>query len=113
MKPIIDQVQSKYPLLVCIKYGAIKSLLECPSQYQGHGYKLHFDYSFSYVELPPTYRLLSVILALDPFDFTYLPHENLTRKDITHLNVPAGHAIFFPSACLHSGGANNPALTKI
>jgi hypothetical protein len=26
MKPIIDQVQSKYPSFVCVKYSAIKSL---------------------------------------------------------------------------------------
>jgi hypothetical protein len=41
MKPIIDQVQSKYPSLVCVKYGAIKSLLNCPSQYEGHDFKFH------------------------------------------------------------------------
>jgi hypothetical protein len=113
MKPIIDQIQSKYPSLVCVKYGEIKSLPNCPSQYEGHNFKFHSDYASKLLKLPPENRLVSVILALDPFDFMYLPHITLTRKDITHLTVPAGHAIMFTNACLHLGGPNNSDSTKI
>ena len=44
MCPLIAYVLSKYPSLVCIKYGALKSNPNCPSQLQGHNYFLHLDY---------------------------------------------------------------------
>jgi hypothetical protein len=37
----------------------------------------------------------------------YLPHILQRRKDLVHLTVPAGHAVIFTEACLHSGGAND------
>ncbi len=69
------------------------------------------DYSSHYPEIAPAERPVSVILALDPFEIQYLPHISLTRGDIVHLTVPAGHAIIFTDACLHAGGANNSTKT--
>ena len=69
--------------------------------------KFHSDYSFNYSEIAPAQRPVSVILALNQFDFMYLPHISQKRRDIVHLTVPAGHAIIFTDACLHSGDANN------
>ena len=106
MKPLIDYVQGLYPSLVCVKLGALKTLPHCPSQYEGHNNRFHSDYSSNYPEIAPAERPVSVILALDPFEIQYLPHISLTRRDIVHLTVPAGHAIIFTEACLHSGGAN-------
>jgi len=106
MKPLIDYVQGLYPSLVCVKLGALKTLPHCPSQYKGHNNRFHSDYSSNYPEIAPAERPVSVILALDPFEIQYLPHISLTRRDIVHLTVPAGHAIIFTEACLHSGGAN-------
>ena len=111
MKPLIDYVQGLYPSLVCVKLGALKSLPNCPSQYEGHNNRFHSDYSSHYPEIAPAERPVSVILALDPFEIQYLPHISLTRGDIVHMTVPAGHAIIFTDACLHAGGANNSTKT--
>jgi hypothetical protein len=70
----IDYVQVLYPSLVCVKLGALKTLPHCPSQYQGHNNKFHSDYLSNYPEITPAQRPVSVILALDQFDFMYLPH---------------------------------------
>jgi hypothetical protein len=51
MKPLIDYVQGLYPSLVCVKFGALKSLPNCPSQYEGHNNRFHSDYSSHYPEL--------------------------------------------------------------
>ena len=107
MKPLIDYVQAIYPSLVCAKLGALQTLLKYPSQYKGHSHRLHSDYSSNYPKFAPAQRPVSVILALDPFDFMYLPHISQRRKDLVHLTVPAGHAVIFTEACLHSGGAND------
>ncbi len=96
-----------YHSLVCVKLRTLQSLLNCPSQYKGHESKLHLDYSSNYSELAPAQRPVSVILALDPFDFIYLPHIFQTRKDLVQLTVPAGYAIIFTDACLPLGGPND------
>ncbi len=88
-----------YPSLVCVKLGALQTLQQCPSQYKGHQNRFHSDYESNYPEIAPAQRPVSVILALDPFDFMYLPHITQKRKDIVHLTVPAGHAIIFTDAC--------------
>jgi ectoine hydroxylase-related dioxygenase (phytanoyl-CoA dioxygenase family) len=113
MKPYIQHVQSLYPCLVMVKYGAIKSFAGCPSQFEGHDNRFHTDYSSFYPKLPPHERPVSIILALDDFEFTYLPHSTLPRKDIVSIKVPPGHAIFFTNACLHSGGPNYSQTNKI
>jgi hypothetical protein len=107
IKPIIDQIQSKYPSLVCVKYGSIKTLPNCPSQYEGHNFKFQSNYASNILEFPPENRPVSVILALDPLDFIYLPHITLTRKDISHLTVTAGHALMFTNACMHLSSPRN------
>ena len=111
MKPLINHVQAFYPSLVCVRLGALKSLPQCPSQYSGHGNHLHSDYSSNFPLLLPEQRPVSVILALDPFDFIYLPHLSQKRKDLVHLTIPAGHAAIFTESCLHSGGANDSSKT--
>ncbi len=100
-------MQAIYPSLVCVQLGALQSLPNCPSQYKGYKNKLHLDYSSNYPKLAPAQRPVSVILALDSFNFLYLPHIFQTSKDLVQLTVPAGHAIIFTDACLHSGGPND------
>ena len=106
MKPYIQHVQYLYPCLLRVKYGAIKSFPECPSQYDGHGNRFHSDYPSFYTELPPHERPGSMILALVDFKFKHLPLSTLSRDEIIDINVPPAHAIFFPNSCLHSGGEN-------
>ncbi len=112
MRPLIHYVLSKYPSLVCIKYGALKSNPHCLSQLQGHTYFLHSDYKSFFNDTPPHQRPVSVIMALDEFNFIYLPVLTMKRKELVEINVPAGYSIVFMNACLHSGGANNSDQTK-
>jgi hypothetical protein len=51
-------------------------------------------------------------MALDEFNFIYLPVLTMKRKELVKIFVPAGHSIVFTNACLHSGGANNSDQTK-
>jgi len=113
MKLYIQHVQRLYPCLMMVKYGAIKSLAVCPSQYKGHGHRFHTDYSSFYPNLPPHERHGSIILAMDDFNFKHLPLSTLYRKEIIDINVPPAHAIFFPNSCLHSGGHNASTTDKI
>ena len=113
MAPLVATVRARYPTLQHVKYGALKSSPHCPSQYQGHRNRLHSDYPKFHFDIPPEERPVSIILALDAFDFIYLPHLTLTRKDLVTLQVPAGHGIIFTNACLHSGGANDTNQTKL
>lgn len=112
MSPLVAIVQAKYPTLQHVKYGALMSLPRCPSQYEGHDHKLHSDYPKFYNDIPADQRPVSIILGLDAFNFIYLPHLTLTRKDMITVLVPAGHGIIFTNACLHSGGENDSDETK-
>ena len=107
MRPLINNVLSKYPSLVCIKYGALKTNPNCPSQYEGHDHCLHSDYKSFFNDLLPDQRPVSLIMALDEFEFIYLPALTRNRKELVNITVPAGHSILFTNACLHSCGANN------
>jgi len=51
-------------------------------------------------------RPLSFIIALDEFDFMYLPHRNAKRCDIITDTVRPGEMIVFTNSCLHAGGSN-------
>ena len=112
MRPLINYVISKYPSVVCIEYGALKSNPHCPSQLQGHDYCLHSDYKSFFNDTPPHQKPVSVIISLDEFNFIYLPVLTMKRKELVEITVPAGHSIVFTNACLHSGGANNSDQTK-
>jgi hypothetical protein len=88
MSPLVDMVQAKYPTLLSVKYGAIKSLPGCPSQYKGRDFKLHSDYDKVYANIPSNERPVSIILALNELNFMYLPYLTLARKDLITLHVP-------------------------
>jgi hypothetical protein len=111
MQPLIKIVQSKYPSLVYVKYGALQSAPNCPSQYSCHQDKFHSNYEYFYLNLPPEQRPVSVILALDNFKLMYLPHLKLTQSEIRTITIPPGHGVIFTNACLHSGGVNDSEST--
>ena len=103
----IKIVQEKYPELKYYKVGAIKSLPGAPSQYDGHGRKLHSDYPQSVEELEPKLRPVSIIVGLNPSNFMWLPHITSRQTEISEMTVKAGEMIIFTNNCLHAGGANN------
>ena len=107
MRPLSNYILSKYPSLVCIKYGALKTRPNCPSQYEGHDHCLHLDYKSFHNDHLPKQRPVLVIMALNEFECIYLPVLTMKRKDLVNTPVPAGHSILFTNASLHSAGANN------
>jgi hypothetical protein len=112
MFPLVEIVRANYPTLLSVKYGAIKSLPGCPSQYKGHCSRLHSDYDKVYLDIPSNQRPVSIILALDDFKFIYLPHLSLARKDMITLQVSPGLGIIFTNDCLYSGGENDSGKTN-
>ena len=89
------------------KCGAIKSLPGAPSQYEGHGYKLHSDYPDAMLKRPFHEQPLSIIFALDSFKFKYLPDGCFSEDSLVTSIVKRGQAAVFTNKCLHSGGEND------
>jgi hypothetical protein len=67
MESYVKQVQKKYPALIHVKYGALRTFPNQESQYSRHGNKLHADYTMDCKDLPPSQRPISIIVALDAF----------------------------------------------
>ncbi len=90
-----------------------KSAPNSKSQYIGHRKLLHSDYSTSVLERPPNEHLVSTIVALHPFNFLYLPRQDMTRRDIVDQHVETSQVIVFTNYCLHSDGANPTSESAI
>ena len=103
----IKIVQERYPNLKYVKVGALKSLPRAESQYEGHGKKLHTDYPQSVEEFEPRYRPVSIIVALNSFNFMYLNDRTSKESEIRETTVYPGEMVMFTNHCLHSGGKNN------
>ena len=87
MKAYIARVQDKYPALVHVRYGALKSAPKSKSQNAGDMGTLHSDYLDAVQCRPPNECPVSVILAQDPFKFcTCQPGKE--RNQIL-LNLPS------------------------
>ena len=103
----IKIVQEKYPELRYWKVGAIKSLPWAPSQFEGHGGKLHSDYAHSLENLEPRLRPVSIIVGLNHFNFMWLSDRKSRETEIREMTVFPGQMIIFTNHCLHAGGKNN------
>ena len=90
----------------CTKVGALKTLAGSGSQFDDHGQKLHSDYPDHLLRIPVNEQPMSVILAIDDFEFLYLPDRTLTYDNIERKTVRRGEAAIFTNTCLHSGGEN-------
>jgi hypothetical protein len=106
LQDYITYVQQIYPKLKHVIGGAILSAPNSPVQIDGHYGKLHYDYTANVLERPPDERLLSIILAVDPFRLQYLPRQEMKRRDIQRLYVNQGKIVMFTNTCLHSGNTN-------
>jgi hypothetical protein len=102
----ITYVQQIYQKLKHVKGGAILSAPNAPAQIDGHYGKLNSDYTAKVLECPPDARPISIILAVDPFGFQYLPSQEMKRKDIKRLNANQGEMVMFTNTCVHSGDTN-------
>jgi len=111
MKPYVKEVQDKYPALIHVKYGALRTFPAQESQYSRHGNKLHSDYTMDCKDLPTARRPMSIIVALDAFRFMYLPTKHATRREMVKTTIFPGQMVMFTDDCLHSGGSNKTNKT--
>lgn len=103
----IKLVQKDYPKLQHYKLSVLKSLDGAYTQYQGCNYRLHSDYHHHVNVRPPDQRPISVMVALDEFEFLYLKDRRDRRGDIITQKVHPKQMIAFTNYCLHAGGAND------
>jgi hypothetical protein len=107
LKPYLDRIRLQYPKLTVVKVGALQTRENAPSQYETLGGKLHSDYPDNSNSWPVDERPLSLLVAIDPFDFEMLGSRSMNSKDDrVKLSIPAGFAALFTNSCLHGGGAN-------
>jgi hypothetical protein len=106
VEPVRREIRMRSPNVKLFKMGAIRTYPQAPSQYEGHSGRLHSDYRGSVNQRPPSERPYSAIIAIDEFDFIYLPFRDGTRENMLTQTVVPGQAMLFTNNCLHSGGAN-------
>ena len=107
LRPYLGLVRKTHPKLIHVKVGALQTQVGARSQFDTFGHKLHSDYPDEMNLLPVDERPVSLIVAIDPFDFEILPTRAMDSiTDRVRLTVPAGFAILFTNMCLHGGGAN-------
>ena len=107
MQPYITIVQKMYPKLIYFKCSALKPKPGTPSQYEGYDKRLHSDYKDNVNLKPPGERPVSILLALDEFEFMYLPHNNNPeRREIETITIKPQQMIAFTNRCFHAGGSN-------
>ena len=99
----LSEIKVKYPALNIIKLGLIRSAPHARSQYDGFSHRLHSDYPPNVNVLDLPLRPLSFIIALDGFDFMWLPHRMAKRCDIVTETVKQGQMILFSNNCLLAG----------
>ncbi len=107
MAPYLRFVRNQYPALQHYKLAALKSMPGAASQYSRCNLRLHSDYAESVNLRTPNERPVSLMVALDPFEFIYLNSRTDRRSDIITQTVHKGQAIAFTNYCLHAGGENN------
>jgi hypothetical protein len=56
---------------------------------------------------PEQQQPMSIIVALDIFNFIYLPKKMSSRKELIYTTVSPGQMIYFTNDCLYSGGENS------
>ena len=106
VKWYLSEIKIKYPALNISSLGLIRSAPLARSQYDGFSHRLHSDYPPNVNVLDLPLRPLSFIIALDEFDFMWLPHRTAKRCDIVTETIKPGQMILFSNNCLHAGGAN-------
>jgi hypothetical protein len=105
--PYIKFVQREYPALRICKLSVLRSFPHAKSQYEQCFQKLHSDYDNTVNSRQPHERPVSLMVALDEFDFMHLNNRGDKRSEIITRTIKSGQAIAFTNYCLHAGGANN------
>jgi hypothetical protein len=112
LNPFLHYIKSIYPKMRHWRVGAWRTKEFTPSQYELWGDKLHLDYSDAVLNRPLQEHPMSIITAIDRFDFYYMPTMSYTAdgllvtKRYEMLMVEKGQAITFTYEMLHAGGPN-------
>jgi hypothetical protein len=106
VKWYLSEIKDKYPSLTISSLGLLKSAPNAQSQYDGCSQRLHSDYPSDVNLMDIQLRSLSFIIALDEFDFMWLPHCNAKRSQIQTEIIKPGQMIVFTNNCQHAGGSN-------
>lgn len=107
MPRYIEYIQQMYPKLKYYKLSVLKSLNGAVSQYEGCQKRLHLNYHHNVNFRPPDERPISILVALDEFEFHYLEDRKGCRRDIITTKFLPKQMVAFTNNCLHAGGANN------
>ncbi len=95
--PIIEQEKRKHPLL---QHHRVMLIGSEPNA--GIQAKPHYDFPDTMKAKQPEQRGISLLVAIDGFDFCYLAHNNRWA----HKWVGEGEYMAFTGECLHFGGRN-------
>ena len=112
MRPYLDFVKNQYPCMRYWRVGALETKPLTPSQYEKMKNQLHSDYSETALKREAGERPMSMIMALDDFNFLYEDKDddddddNVDEDDLCCITVRSGHAIAFTNELFHAGGEN-------
>jgi hypothetical protein len=89
IKPFLNNIRKQNPSLQYWKVGALRTAPRSPSQYEKMDWQLHSDYSEEVLLQPECERPMSLIMALDDFEFVYEldNKENEDDNEIITLTV--------------------------
>ncbi len=111
MKPFLDYVTKQNPYLTHWKVGALRTAPQAKSQYEKCNNQLHADYTEGVMNRPWYQRPMSMIMALDKFEFLYEfddpNNDDDDNEGIKQMTVNKGEAIAFTNECFHAGGQNS------
>jgi hypothetical protein len=104
MQPFLNDIRKQNPSLQYWKVGALRTAPGSRSQYEKMDSQLHSDYSEEVLSRPECERPMSMIMALDDFEFMYKLDED--NEKINTLTVHGMQAIAFTNELFHAGGEN-------
>ena len=104
MQPFLNDIRKQNPSLQYWKVGALRTAPGSRSQYEKMNSQLHADYSEEVLSRPECERPMSMIMALDDFEFMY--KLDVDDEKINTLTVHGMQAIAFTNELFHAGGEN-------
>jgi hypothetical protein len=105
IKPFLEYLAKQYPLLRFWKVGALRMALNAKSQYEKCGNVLHSDYREKVLKQPVEEQPLSMIVALDDFEF-FCKLESTETEEYQTTTVKRKQGIAFTNGLFHAGGPN-------
>ncbi len=108
MEPFLNYIRIQNPSLQYWKVGVLHTAPRSPSQYGKMDWQLHSDYSEEVLLRPECKQPMSLIIALDNFEFVYEldNEEDEDEAEIKTMTVHGMQAIAVTNELFHAGGEN-------